>query len=361
MPWQTPTLVEVRSLVRDSIRAKLPTADALVPNSVLRVLSDSQGAQCHSVLQYVDWLALQLLPDTAETVWLDRHGVIWLKNSDGTKGRKQASYAIGIVEFTGISGVIVPIGTRLSGNVEYETTTQIVIGETATPASVRALDPGSVGNMSEGDTLGMTDLVPGADSQAIVVKLTGGTDIENDNDLRARILQRIQNPPMGGSQADYVAWALAVPGVTRAWAASEMGIGTITVRFLMDELHADSDGWPDETDVQLVQAYIDKMRPVTTKDCFVEAPIKQFMDVTIDSLVPDTAKGEVERSIRDMLRLKAAPGQTIYAAWVSYAIMNAPSVVSFRLVTDQDFVMPSLGHMAVLETILYTPIYGVPS
>jgi len=51
--------------------------------------------------------------------------------------------------------------------------------------------------------------------------------------------------------------------------------------------------------------------------------------------------------------MMAAPGQTIYAAWVSYAISNAPSVQSFNLVTTADYVMPSLGNMAVLGTILY--------
>ena len=65
MPWQTPTLKEVRSLVRDQVRGSLPGADATIPNSVLRVLSDSQGALCHLTLQFVDWLALQLIPDTA--------------------------------------------------------------------------------------------------------------------------------------------------------------------------------------------------------------------------------------------------------------------------------------------------------
>src|SRR4030095_12743419 len=89
MPWVTPQLRDVRSLVRDSIRASLPGADALVPNSVLRVLSDNQGALCHLTLQYIDWLALQLLPDTAETEWLDRHGDIWLVNADGATRRKE--------------------------------------------------------------------------------------------------------------------------------------------------------------------------------------------------------------------------------------------------------------------------------
>jgi hypothetical protein len=33
--------------------------------------------------------------------------------------------------------------------------------------------------------------------------------------------------------------------------------------------------------------------------------------------------------------------------------MNAAGVESFLLVTTDDYVMPSLGHMAVLGTILY--------
>jgi uncharacterized phage protein gp47/JayE len=364
LPWQTPTLKDVRSLVRDNVRASLPGADASVPNSVLRVLSDAQGGLCHLTLQYIDWLALQLLPDTAETEWLDRHGDIWLVNADGSKGRKQATFAHGMVSFTGVVGTVVPAGTQLTGAVVgYETTADATIGTVATDAPARALDPGAAGNMEPGDPLTLLSAVPGADGPVNVVEMTGGTDTENDDDLRARVLQRIQNPPMGGDQADYVAWTLAVPGVTRAWAASEMGIGTITVRFLMDDLRAADDGWPNQQDVATVQAYVDQKRPVTTKDCFVLAPIKEFIDVEIANLVPSTTDvaGAIEASIREMLHKLAAPGQTIYAAWISYAIMNAPGVQSFNLITNADYVMPSLGHMAVLETILYDTPPSAPN
>ena len=97
MPWSTPTLTEVRSLVRDQIHGSLPGSDATVPNSVLRVLGDAQSALCFLTLEYIDWLALQLMPDTSETVWLDRHAQIWLVNADGTVGRKQATLADGKV------------------------------------------------------------------------------------------------------------------------------------------------------------------------------------------------------------------------------------------------------------------------
>jgi uncharacterized phage protein gp47/JayE len=358
MPWNTPTLFEVRSLVRDGVHGSLPGSDATVPNSVLRVMSDTQGALCFLTLEYIDWLALQLLPDTAETEWLDRHGQIWLVNADGSTGRKQATMAAGLVAATGTNGSIVPAGALLDGshNATYQVTTMTVLGAGPTEVPVVALNAGTVGNLDPGSELGFLEPPPGVDSLAIVVTMDGGTDTETDDQLRRRILRRIQNPPMGGDAADYEAWALAVAGVTRAWAyPNEMGIGTMTVRFLMDDLRVDDDGWPTQSDIETVAGYIDTVRPVTVKDIYVVAPIKQFIDIIIANPVPDTdtVKAEIELSLRNMLEVKAIPGQTIFAAWVSYAIMNAPDLVSFELVTNTDYVMPSAGHMAVLGNISY--------
>jgi uncharacterized phage protein gp47/JayE len=359
MPWTTPTLREVRSLVRDSIHGSLPGSDATIPNSVLRVMSDTQGALCFLTLEYVDWLSLQLLPDTAETEWLDRHGNIWLVNADGTTGRKQATLATGTVAATGVQGSIVPAGALMGAgtqNATYQVTDQVVIGSGPTVVPVTALDAGTVGNLNPEDSLAFLVPPPGVDGTATVITMDGGVDTETDDELRARILRRIQQPPMGGDKTDYEAWALAVPGVTRAWASpQEMGIGTMTIRFLMDDLRAYNDGWPQADDITTVADYIDKMRPVTVKDCYVEAPIKQFLDITISNLVPDSVetRAEIEQSVQNMLFIKAAPAQTIYAAWINYAIMSAPSVISFKLVSDSDVVMNSLGNMAVLDTILY--------
>jgi uncharacterized phage protein gp47/JayE len=378
MPWTTPLLRDVRSLVRDAINASLSGADACVPNSVLRVMSDNQGALCHLTLQYVDWLALQLLPDTAETEWLDRHGNIWLVNADGSKGRKLATLSSGSASFQGLQdGAVIPAGTQLlsalslaptdfnnyNNVVSFETLQDITtyMGQLVT-GNIRALDPGSFGNLLAGTGLSFAPPgVPNVAQAATVISLAGGTDTETDDELRARVLQRIQEPPMGGDLTDYVQWALQYPGVTRAWAANEMGIGTITVRFLMDDLYPEYDGWPLSGDVANVQAYIDSKRPVTVKDCFVLAPIKTHIDISIGNLVPynDEVFAEIEASIRAMLLQMAAPGQTIYSAWVNYAIMNAPNVQSFDLVTNADYVMPSDGNMAVLGTIYYAPPFGV--
>jgi uncharacterized phage protein gp47/JayE len=378
MPWQTPALRDVRSLVRDAVNASLPGADASVPNSVLRVMTDNQGALCHLTLQYVDWLALQLLPDTSETEWLDRHGQIWLVNADGSKGRKLATLSSGTASFQSlIDGVVVPQGTVLQSGVNlpagFDSPNNVVMFETleditcymAAPsiANIRALDGGAFGNLDPGTGLTIAPYIANMTDMATVISLAGGTDTETDDELRARILLRIQQPPMGGDVEDYVQWALQVPGVTRAWAVSEMGIGTITVRFMMDDLRADNNGFPNATDVATVQAYIDSKRPVTTKDCFVLSPIQTPIDITITNLVPrtDETYAEIEASVQAMLFKMAAPGQTIYAAWINYAIMNAASVVSYDLSTISDYVMASAGNMASLGTIYYEPVYGIPA
>jgi uncharacterized phage protein gp47/JayE len=361
LPWFTPTLKDVRSIVRDKIRGALPGADALIPNSVLRVMSDCQGALCHLTLQYIDWLALQLLPDTAEVEWLDRHGDIWLVNSDGTTGRKMATLAQGTMNFIGdVSGIIIPVGTRLttgiSGqNIEYETLFELVTGlaGTAVPGEVRALDPGVAGNVPPGSFLSIEGI---SSVTAESVDVTGGVDEESDDDLRIRVLERIRQPPQGGALHDYVRWAKAVPGCTRAWSYPlEMGIGTVTVRVMFDDLRASNDGFPLDQDLAAVEGYIDSVRPVAVKDFWVLAPLKQRVEAYINDLTPDTpaVRAAIEVSLREMLLVYAAPGRTIYAAWKYQAISSTPEVVSFAMATSLDDVMQSPGHMAVLGDIVY--------
>lgn len=357
MPWTTPTLRSVRETVRGEITTALGRA-SFVGNSVLRVMADATAALTHLTLRYLDWLALQLLPDTSEGEWLDRHGDIWLVNADGSIGRKVGTFASGNVTVSGTTGIILQAGMRLTGgdNWPYETTEQVYVSDAGSPVAVRALNAGSGGNKISGDILSFDSPGAGVDGSAPVITLTGGTDEESDDELRKRILLRIQKPPMGGDADDYVQWALQVPGVTRAWCSPlEMGIGTVTVRFMMDELRADQDGFPTEDDCIMVKAYMDTMRPVAVKDFYVVAPIPQPVSCQITQLVVDNedTRAGIETSMRDMLFLLATPGQTIYLAWKSYAVMNAPNVNSFQFINTTDDVMPSPGHMAVLGNIIY--------
>jgi uncharacterized phage protein gp47/JayE len=359
MPWTTPTLKDTRRLTRDYVLSQLG-AKAMIPNSVLRIMSDAMAGLTHLTFLYLDWLAKQLMPDTAEQVWLDRHGVIWLTNSDGSKGRKGATYASGTIEFTnlsGVSGAIIPIGSLLNGSngLQYQTVTEGAIGSGGNGTSdAVALTSGSIGNLSDGDTMSLTPAIPGVDIATLLGDMSGGVDTETDDQLRERVLFRIQNPPMGGDIADYVAWAMAVPGVTRAWAATEIGVGSVTVRFLMDDLYPDNYGLPTAADVQVVYDYVNSKRPVTVYDCFVMAPILFFYDITIRNLTNDdpTVRANIEASLKTMEFKRSKPGQTWYRSWVDEAISQAVGEETHEL-DYETTQMPAPAYMPVLGTVLY--------
>jgi len=352
----TPTLRQTRELVRGEVKTYLSGA-SFIGNSVIRVLSDATAGLAHLTLRYIDWLARMLLPDTAEDEWLDRHGAIWLVNADGTVGRKAATLATGSATMTGLAGTVVPFGTQLTrGDITYETLNTITISPGPTAVNIRAIDPGIAGNLDAGETLDVIVPVAGLDGTATVVTLTGGIDQESDAYLRERILDRIRHPPMGGSQTDYEQWAKSVPGVTRAWCAPlEMGMGTVTVRFMMDDLRASNGGFPLPADVTSVQNYMNIKRPVAVKDFFVEAPTPFGLVMTISNLVVDSAstRQAIHDSVAAMLFEKAVPGQTVYRSWVDEGVAAATGVDHYDLVFD-DMPMPDAGSLAIVGSINFT-------
>jgi uncharacterized phage protein gp47/JayE len=323
-------------------------------------MSDAQSGLAHLCLKFLSWLALQLMPDTAETEWLDRFGEIWLTTQSGDVGRKRATLASGSVEVTGRLGVVLPLGTQLQApdGYTYETTQQVIIGAGQTIVTVIALDTGALGNLGVGAEVSIVNTPQYIDSSAHVVTMAGGADDETDDELRARVLRRIQQVPQGGAAYDYEAWALEMPGVTRAWCnALEMGIGTSTVRFMMDELRKDSHGIPLAEDVERLKTYVDSKRPVAVKDFFLQAPIPFPINLTIRQLVDDSqsTRAAIEQSLSDMLFERAAPGAPIYRSWVGSAISEAIGEDHHEL----DFVtqtMPTPGHLAILGSIVYAGV-----
>jgi uncharacterized phage protein gp47/JayE len=364
MPWSTPTLKQTRQLVRDNVTSLVKGA-AMIGNNSLRVMADAMAGMARLVLEYIDWLSKQLLPDTAEMEWLDRHGQIWLVNSDGTKGRKLAAQANGIVLATGVQGALIPAFTLIiTTAAEYETTMDVYLDSVATGVPLQAVVGGSDGNLDPGTIMQFETAPSNVDPTVTVETMDGGTDDETDDELRARVLLRIQNPPMGGDANDYVQWALSYPGVTRAWCGpNEMGIGTVTVRIMMDQLRAENAGFPLPDDLNDVLAFMETVRPVAIKDFFVEAPIPYPINITINDLSASidivAAKAAILVSLQNAFFTRQEPAETWYVPWMHEAIMASNGVLSYSTLisnppnTTLGIVMPYPGYMAVLGTVSY--------
>ncbi len=367
MPWSTPPIRTLRQNNAAYIQGK--TGRVILPNSDVAALADANAGNAGLNLEYLDWQADQYLPDTAEVQFLDRWGDIFLVNADGSRGRKVATFASGTVTITATAAVTLPQAAQLTcGGVLYATTAAVTLGIGANPVPVRALDAGSAGNLAAGTAMSLAVGVSGVSglTPIAVVTMAGGADEEGDDDLRVRVLARIRQPPMGGDASDYVAWALSFPGVTRAWCSpKEMGPGTVTVRFMMDDLRATAnpltDGFPLPADVAALQAYMETVRPVCA-DVFVQAPIPTPVNFAIQNLVGDSTalRAGVAAGVDAMLLRKAAPASqfngvgipavNIPSSWINDAIYQAVGGVSYDLVMA-DAIMPNAGCLAVLGTI----------
>lgn len=341
MAFERPTLTQIIRRVQadaESRMGKKAMRWSLVP-VLVRVIAGVS----HGLHGFIAFVLRQCFTTTAEGAYLERRA------SEYGIYRKSASAATGEVTFTGGSGQV-PSGTQLQAADEsvYVTTSASVDGK----APITAAVAGAAGNAPGGMELVLVSPVAGVMSSAVAGEITGGADAEDDESLRERLLQRQKNPPKAGTKADYVAWALAVAGVTRAWCyPQELGQGHVTVRFMTDGMT--ENGIPSETMVKRVEEYITSQMPVTAI-LHVVAPVPKPFDVTLDVLPMDEAvQAKIESAIESVVLAEATPGGAILRTSVDRAISGVSEVKSYRIVAPTDDVSTNVGEIYVPGTFTW--------
>ena len=217
--YDRPTLSELLTRTRSDMAGKVTNSLALLRGSVEWGLASAMAGAVSLTYGAIDQLYRNILADRASTTWLERIA------SRYSLTRNVAHHGGGPVEFTWTAGgQPIPDATVLTdaaGN-EY-----VTVGVTADPgglypntanATVLASYTGAASNLVAGTALTITTPIAGITSEGEVdTTFTGGIDVETDDDLRDRTLDRIQNTPQGGAEADYDAWAKAVSGVEEVW------------------------------------------------------------------------------------------------------------------------------------------------
>jgi len=350
MSFSRPSLQDLINQAQADIEGRLPGADAKLRRSNLNVIGRVVAGVAHGLYGFLAWIARQILPDTCDEEMLLRYAAIWLPD-----GRVAASYATGNVTITGTIGSVIEAGTVLQrgDGVEYQTDAELTLAGASATLAVTAVAAGQAGNAVAGTALTLVTPVVGVSSSAVVAAgdLTGGADVESVEALRQRVIDRIRQPPHGGSAADYVAWAKEVAGVTRAWCyPQELGDGTVTVRFVRDD---DASQIPDPAEVAAVQAYIDARRPVTGV-LTVVAPVAVPIDFQID-LTPDSAsvRAAVEAELRDLLLRESEPGATILVTHIREAVSLAAGETDHVLAAPAADVTHTVGQMATFGSVTW--------
>lgn len=350
MPFERPTLAELIAQAQADTEARLPGSDARTRRSNLNVLARVLAGTTHGLYGYLDFLARQVFPDTADAEHLDRWAAIW------EKPRKAPSFAAGTLDFVGQAGAVIPAGSVLAaGEIEYETDADVTFSGAIASGAVTALTPGLASNLGTGLTVVFVSPVSGVAASATVAVggLAGGADAESDAALRARLLARIRQPPQGGAAHDYEDWALEVPDITRAWVyPDELGPNTVTIRVVSDA--APGGLIPAAPKIAEVQAWIDARRPVSANPTVV-APVAVPLDLSIQ-LIPSTQaiRDAVTAEIADLIRRQAVPGGTILLSHLREAVSLAAGETDHVLVLPVANVAHATGQIAVPGTITWS-------
>jgi uncharacterized phage protein gp47/JayE len=351
------SLDTISQAIRGDLRREMPGTDAAIWPNTLAVFSKVVAMAVHLVDLRLVWIYRQIFASTADAANLERHAYEY------GLARRPAARAQGYILGTGTAGTIYPAGIAfLSGADLYLTSGDAIASDNGDVYLPVASDrPGAATNRDPGATFSLVDaaLYPSLGGQATVDSrgIGGGADVESDDDLRARVLDRKRRPPQGGATSDYEQFALAVPGVKKAWAWSfANGAGTVGVWFLFD---GRENYIPNGADVVAVQEEIEARRLIRAR-LFVSAPIPAPLDITISGLSDDSAdtRAAIEASLTAMLYDRAKPGVAIESfmlsrSWVSQAISEAIGEDRHKLVLPADDVMFADGQYPVLGTVNY--------
>lgn len=354
MPFARQPLAELIDRVRGDLRGRLEIDGPLLRRAMVDVLGAVWGGAVHTLYGVLDWLAKQLFADTAEREALLRRAKPYGMSPVA------ATFATGNVTATGTNGSSILVDTilRLDAATAYRVTTGQVIAAGTATLPVKALLAGEVANIPAGTALTFESPIAGVVSTATVAvgDISGGNEEEDLEEFRDRFFLRLREPPEGGADQDYEAWALAVAGVTRAWVyPNELGLGTVVVRFVRD---GDVSIFPDAGEVAAVQAAEDAQRPITAAVTAV-APTNLAVAFTIH-LVPDNAdtRAAVAAELADLLTRVAEPGDgvvrgTVLISQIRTAIGTAAGVTDYSVTVPAANIVPALGQLPTVGVITW--------
>ena len=134
------------------------------------------------------------------------------------------------VKVNGAQNTVIDIYSVLTGpsGLQYKTTEAATLTEVDTGdgsyfavVPVVCLSVGAAGNAAAGTDFTFLPSIDGVTGAVANLDFTGGADAEQTEHYRARIVARIQNPPVAGSSSDLSTWAESLASVARAWTVDE--------------------------------------------------------------------------------------------------------------------------------------------
>lgn len=331
------------------------TGFAMEKTSDLAVRLYAAAAEIQTAYIYADWALGQSFPQSASGLYLDYHGALrGITRRSGTRARGVLRFKVDTAREEALS---IPAGTvcTTAGLVRFVTTKETVIeaGALYADAAAEAERAGNAGNAAVGSITYMTKAPTGVTGVTNPAAFQGGSDEEDDESLRGRILDSFVRLPNGANAAFYELRALSHEGVAAVSVLPRhKGIGTVGV------VAATADGVPDEALLQRIQEDLDSVREIAV-DVEVMAPEVQSVDVNV-TIWPKRgvrfadAQAAVQTALEAYFR-GGLLGKAVYRARLGKAVYDTEAVENFVLTAPQSDIaaeartLPKLGKLTITE------------
>lgn len=313
------------------------------------------AAQIQALEQQADWVLDQSFPQTAQGIYLERHGVV-----RGIR-RTEASYAEGVLRFSVRSASTVdlniPVETvcMTSAGLRFQTTQAAVLsaGSLSVDVPAKAMEAGIAGNVATGTVSILAACPVGVTACTNPQAFNGGSDAEDDERLRERILESYQRLPNGANASYYRQIAMQHSGVVSATVIGRArGVGTVDVYIATEA------GVPSQKLLEEVQADLQEKREIAV-EVKTLAPVIQRVNVAIQLEVSknpgfETVREEVEHAIAGYFNGRRL-GKPVWLAELGQLIFAVSGVKNYHIsapASDQaadQTVLPLLGTLTVTE------------
>lgn len=313
------------------------------------------AAQIQALEIQADWVLDQSFPQTAQGIYLDRHGAM--------RGitRRPAVKAVGILRFSveqaPPADLTVPAGTvcMTAEGTRYQTTEAAVLraGELTADAAAEALEGGGGGNAAPGAVHILTACPTAVTGCTNPTAFFGGSDQEDDDSLRERILESYRRLPNGANAAWYEQTAMEYEGVAAARAVGRArGIGTVDVYVAAES------GLPGAELLTGLQALLQEKREIAV-DVQVKAPTVRSVDIAASVLPAEgvgfaAAKTAAEQTLTAFFSGRLL-GRPVRLAELGNRLYSLAEVENYRITAPvqdleaSDTVLPVLGALNVTE------------
>lgn len=308
------------SELTNNIKRQLCTGPRGVP-SVNSVLADVMAANNLMLHKHIESVGLEFNPVTASEYGLTIMGRTY------SVERKQATKTEFKAEFKDDDKkkiVTLPIGTKIisSNNVSYALSDNSVF---------ECDNTGEIDHIAKGDTVNLIQTLLGVGKEGVITEiLTLGTNKEDLETYRERIIQRIQNPVMGGNKDDYDTWMKQLPFCTHVYQSDPESGPYFTIYFLCKNREGIL---PTSAEIIEAQKHINKLRPKTAFP--VVKALRKYGQKVLISISDD--KGikegihEINKLFKEFLIDRAEPGKGLEFFDVQRFLIKDANLDCFRL------------------------------